>query len=337
MTAFLLGATLLVLAASTLFNGFHDASNSVAAAARTRALTPRVALTVVAVFTTLGGLVSSGLSMALVDRFDASVPHENSGLAVILLGLLAAGAWSVYTWWRGLPSSSTHATIAGIAGASMAAAIVQHRSLPDAAALLLQQVAIPLLVTSVVAFGASYLAAVCVVFGARNMGPRKAASVGGTMQSIGACAVALAHGMQDGQRALALALLTLSTADITLSEGTHVWLQLVAATLLGVGVLGGGWRITYTLSTRLAALDPMRAGTANAVSSVLLFVGAFALRLPISSTQAVTAGLVGAGTHHHHASVNWSTALRIASYWVLTPIVCALTASILFLAVSPLL
>lgn len=337
MTPFLLGATLVVLAASTLFNGFHDASNSVAAAVRTRALTPRVALAVVALFTTLGGLISSGLSIALAESFDASVPHKESGLVVILLGLLSAGAWSVYTWWRGMPSSSTHATIAGIAGASMASAIVQHRSLPDAAAMLLQQVAIPLVVTSVVAFGLSYLAAVGVVFGARNMGPRKAASVGGTMQSIGACAVALAHGMQDGQRALALALLTLSTANITMSDGSHVWLQVTAAVLLGIGVLGGGWRITYTLSTRLVTLDPMRAGTANAVSSVLLFVGAFVFRLPISSTQAVTAGLVGAGTHHRHTSVNWSTALRIGGYWVLTPIVCALAASVLFLAASPLL
>jgi PiT family inorganic phosphate transporter len=142
--------------------------------------------------------------------------------------------------------------------------------------------------------------------------------------------------MQDGQRALALAVLTLATAGVSLPDGGRIWLQVAAAVLLGLGVLGGGWRITYTLSARLVTLDPLRAGTANAVSSVLLFVGAFVLRLPISSTQAVTAGLVGAGTYHRYVSVSWAAAVRIVAYWVLTPLICAVAAAILSLAVSPL-
>jgi PiT family inorganic phosphate transporter len=337
VTALLLGATLLVLAASTLFNGFHDASNSVAAAVRTRALTPRIALVVVAAFTTLGGLVTTGLSVALVQSFDPSVPHGDAGLVVVLLGLLAAGGWNVFTWWKGLPSSSTHATIAGVAGASLASAVVSHRSVPDALMLLTRQVALPLVITTVVAFGLSYVAAAVVIFAARNAAPKTAAGVGGGAQSIGACAVSLAHGMQDGQRALALAVLTLATAGVRLPDAGQDWLQVAAAVLLGLGVFGGGWRITYTLSTRLVTLDPLRAGTANAVSSVLLFIGAFVLRLPISSTQAVTAGLVGAGTYHRYVSVSWAAAVRIAVYWVLTPVVCAVVAGILSLAVSPLL
>jgi PiT family inorganic phosphate transporter len=336
LTAVLLGATLLTLAAYTLFNGFHDASNSVAAAVRTRALTPRLALVVIAAFTTLGGLVSTGLSLALIDRFDTSFAPGDAGLASILVSLLAAGGWSVFTWWRGIPSSSTHAMIAGLGGASLAAAITSDRSIPDALDLLLKQVAIPLVVTTVVAFGLSYLAAVVVIFSARNTGPKTASRVGGAAQSVGACAVALAHGMQDGQRTLAMAVFTLTTAGVALPQTSQVWLQIVASLLLGLGVLGGGWRITYTLSSRLVSLDPLRAGTANVISSILLFVGAFAFRLPISSTQAVTAGLVGAGTYHPYTSVNWSTALRLVRYWVATPVLCAAAAAVLTLAISPL-
>lgn len=337
MTVFLLGLTLVVLAALTVLNGFHDASNSVAAAVRTRALTPGVAVVVVAAFTVLGALLSSGLSTALVGRFDASLPSGRVGLVALLLGLVAAGAWNLFTWWRGQPSSSTHASIAGVAGASIAAAVTTSASVPDAAWLLVQHVAVPLVLTTVISFALSYLASIPVIFAARRAKPSTAATVGGAAQSIGACAVALAHGLQDGQRALALSVLALTTVGPAVPEGTHVWIHAIAALLLGLGVLGGGWRITYTLSTRLVTLDPLRAGTSNAVSAILLFVGAFVFRLPISSTQAVAAGLVGAGTYHRHRAVNWSTASRILGYWLLTPLVCAGLAAVLFLAVSPLL
>lgn len=337
MEGLLLGATLVVLAGVTFLNGFHDASNAVSSAVRTRALTPRLALYVVAGFTALGTFMATSLGTALVDRFDASIPHGPAGLVLILVGLLTAGAWGLFTWWRGQPSSSTHAVLAGIAGAGLAASLTGIDEMHDAAGLLLRQVLIPLVVTSLVAPLLAYLLVIPVMFGVRHATPRVANDAGRSAQSIGAAAVALAHGVQDGQRAVALTVVTFGAAGTLVPSSSVIWIEVVAAVLLGLGVLGGGWRITYTLSSRLVTLDPLRAGVANAVSAGLLFVGAYALKLPISSTQAVTASLVGAGMNQRHGTVNWQTAKRIFGYWLLTPVVCAFFAGVLFLSVSPLL
>lgn len=337
MITVLTALTLVVLAAVTILNGFHDASNSVAAAVRTRALTPGTALIVVATFTFVGALISSGLSSALVARFDMVVPLGTQGPLVLLSGLLAAGGWGLFTWWRGQPSSSTHAVISGIAGAAMASTLLNGEGVLAGLRLLLRQVVLPLAVTTVLAPLLAFVLAAIFVWSMRSVSPRRVDRTGRAVQSIGACAQALAHGVQDGQRAVAIAVIALSTTGARIPDGETVWIPAIVGLLLAVGVLGGGWRITYTLSSRLVTVDPLRAGAANTATAALLFVGALVFHLPVSSTQSVTGSLVGAGRYQRHPTANWSTAARIGTYWVLTPIVCAATAAVLCLAASPLL
>lgn len=337
METVLLGATLVLLAGVTFLNGFHDASNAVSTAVRTRALTPYLALAVVAGFTALGALLFSSFATTLVGRFDTALPGDTSGLVILLVGFLVAGAWGLFTWWNGQPSSSTHAILAAISGAAIVAALSSGAGLAEALGLMLHQVLVPLLVTTLLAPLLAYLVVIPLVWAVRNSTPRRANEAGRSAQAIGTCAVALAHGLQDGQRAVALAVVTLGTVGTQLPAGSTLWLQVGAAVLLAAGVLGGGWRITHTLSVRLVTLDPLRAGAANVTSAGMLFVGGFVLHLPISSTQAVTAGLVGAGLNQSHSTVNWATAMRILSYWLITPVVCAALAAVLFLAASPFL
>lgn len=337
MESLLLVITLAVLAGVTFLNGFHDASNAVSSAVRTRALTPRLAIIMVSLFTATGTFLATSLGSTLADRFQSSVPYGPAGLVTVLCGLLAAGTWGLFTWWKGQPSSSTHAMLAGLAGAGLAAAAVGLEHPADAAALLLRQVLLPLVVTSLLAPVLAYALVIPIVWCLRHTPPRKINEAGRSAQAIGAAAVALAHGVQDGQRAVAMTVVTVSAAGLAVPDGSVIWLEVCAALLLGGGVLGGGWRITHTLSTRLVTLDPLRAGAANAVSATLLFVGAFALKLPISSTQAVTAALVGAGINQRHSTVNWATARRILGFWLATPLACALLAGTLMLAASPLL
>lgn len=337
METVLLGTTLVVLAGVTFLNGFHDASNAVATAVRTRALTPYLALAVVAGFTALGALIFSSFATTLVGRFDTALPGHTSGLVILLVGFLVAGGWGLFTWWQGQPSSSTHAVLAAISGAAMVAALASGFGLAEAAGLMLRQVLLPMLVTTLLAPVLAYVIVVPLVWAVRHSSPRRANEAGRSAQAIGTCAVALSHGLQDGQRAVALSVVTLGTVGAQLPSGSVMWLQVGAAVLLAAGVLGGGWRITHTLSARLVTLDPLRAGAANITSAGMLFIGAFVLHAPISSTQAVTAGLVGAGLNQSHSTVNWATAMRIMSYWIITPLVCGLLAAVLYLAASPLL
>lgn len=337
METVLLGTTLVVLAGVTFLNGFHDASNAVATAVRTRALTPYLALAVVAAFTAVGALLFTSFANALVDRFDTVLPSHEQGLAILLIGFVVAGAWGLFTWWHGQPSSSTHAVLAAIGGAAIVSSIVSGSDVAQALGLMLRQVLLPLVVTTVLAPVLAFVIVTPVIWAARHSTPRGANEAGRSAQAIGTCAVALAHGLQDGQRAVALAVVTLATAGNSLPSGSTLWLQVGVAVLMAAGVLGGGWRITHTLSSRLVTLDPLRAGVANATSAGMLFIGAFVLHLPVSSTQAVTASLVGAGLNQRHSMVNWATATRILSYWLITPLVCFVLAAVLYLAATPLL
>lgn len=337
MLTVLTALTLVVLAAVTILNGFHDASNAVGAAVRTRALTPGVAIIVVAVFTFLGALVASGLGASLVAHFDVAVHPGPDGPLPLLAGLIAAGGWGLFTWWKGQPSSSTHAVISGVAGASTATALITGGDLAGGASLLLRAVVVPLVLTTLLAPLLAFVLAAVFVWSMRSLAPKTVDRTGRAVQSIGTCTQALAHGLQDGQRSAAIAVTALASVGTGLPHTITPWVPAAAGALLAIGVLGGGWRITHTLSTRLVTLDPLRAGAANVSTAALLFVGAFTFHLPVSSTQAITGSLVGAGRYQRHPTVNWATARRIGGYWLATPVVCGLGAAVLALAASPLL
>lgn len=330
----------LVLACTCGFaflNGFRDASNSVAAAVRTRALTPTYAVLVAAFFTFVGTMLSTSFGVYLISAVELNVPDGTPGLALLLAALLAAGAWGILCWWRGLPISSTHALISALAGASGASAILGNDGVHDALRMLLGGVLIPLVLTPLVAYAFSYLLVVPATWLVRHSSAADVNGVSRAGQAVAACAVALGHGIQDGQRTGAMLTLTLVTAHAAQPGSIMLGTQLLGATFLAAGVLFGGWRIAHTIAYRLVSLDPLRGMIAQSVSASMLFLGAMVFHLPLSTTQAVTSSIVGAGANQRFESVIWRHVNRVARHWVATPVVCALLAGVLFLAMNPLL
>ena len=330
----------LVLACTCGFaflNGFRDASNSVAAAVRTRALTPTYAVLVAAFFTFVGTMLSTSFGVYLISAVELNVPEGTPGLALLLAALLAAGAWGLLCWWRGLPISSTHALISALAGASGASALLGNDGVHDALRMLLGGVLIPLVFTPLVAFAISYLLVVPATWLVRHSSAADVNGVSRAGQAVAACAVALGHGIQDGQRTGAMLTLTLVTAHAAQPGSIMLGTQLLGATFLAAGVLCGGWRIAHTIAYRLVSLDPLRGMIAQSVSASMLFLGAMVFHLPLSTTQAVTSSIVGAGANQRFESVIWRHVNRVARHWVATPVVCALLAGVLFLAMHPLL
>lgn len=318
-------------------NGFRDASNSVAAAVRTRALTPTYAVLVAAFFTFVGTMLSTSFGVYLISAVELNVPAGTPGLALLLAALLAAGAWGLLCWWRGLPISSTHSLISALAGASGASAILGNDGVHDALRMLLAGVLLPLLVTPLVAYTLSYLLVVPATWFVRHSSASDVNGVSRAGQAVAACAVALGHGIQDGQRTGAMLTLTLVTAHAAQPGSILLSTQLLGATCLAAGVLFGGWRIAHTIAYRLVSLDPLRGMIAQSVSATMLYIGAMVFHLPMSTTQAVTSSIVGAGANQRFESVIWRHVNRVGLHWVATPIVCALVAGILFLAMNPLL
>lgn len=328
---------LVCICAFAFLNGFRDASNSVAVAVRNKALTPSIAVLVAAFFTFVGTMLSTSFGVYLISTVELALPNGTHGLTLLLSGLLAGGAWGLLCWWRGLPMSSTHSLVAGLAGASGASALMGDETMHGAWRMLAGGVLLPLLITPLLAFALSYLLVIPATWMMRHSSSSDVNGISRAGQSIAACAVALGHGMQDGQRTGAMLTLALVTAGAAHPNGIMLGPQLVGALCLSAGVLFGGWRIAHTIAYRLVSMDPLRGMVAQSVSAVMLFVGAMLIHLPISTTQAVTSSIVGAGSNQPFESVMWLHVRRVLRHWLATPVVCVLAGGTLFLAMHPLL
>ncbi|GAA3668018.1 low-affinity phosphate transporter PitH [Arthrobacter ginkgonis] len=337
MEQLLLGLVLVATCAYAFLNGFRDVSNSVAAAVRTRSLTPTIAVVVAAFFAFVGTMLSQAFGAYLVSAVELNVPAHSLGLAILLAGLVAAGGWGLFCWWRGIPVSSTHAVISALAGASGASALLGGDGVHDALRMLLLGVVAPLLLTPLVAYGLSFALVAPATWLARHSSSDDVNTWGRAAQSISACAVSLGHGLQDGQRTGALLTLALVAGNVV-QPGTYpLAAQLTGGFFLAAGALFGGWRISHTLAYRLVTIDALRGATAQSVSASMLFFGAMVMHLPLSTTQAVTSAIVGAGANQRFESVMWRNVLRVLSYWFAAPVTCVVLGGMLFLALSPLL
>jgi len=337
MDAALLAVVVAATCGYAFLNGFRDASNSVATAVRTRALTPTVAVLTTALFVFMGTMLSTSFGTYLVSAVALNVPDGTLGLGLLLAGLAAAGGWGLYCLWKGMPTSSTHAVISALAGASGASAILGGDGMHGAVTMILLGVVLPLVVTPVVGYLVAYVLVVPATWLLRHSTSGDVNRIGRAGQGIGACAVALGHGLQDGQRTGALITLALVTAHAVEPGAIPLGAQLAGAAFLAAGALGGGWRIAHTIGYRLVSVDPMRGMTAHTVSAAMLYLGSMVLHLPLSTTQAVTSATVGAGANQPFETVMWRNALLVIRYWLATPLVCGALAGILFLAIHPLL
>lgn len=336
MEPLLLGAVVIAAGGFAFLNGFHDVSNSVAAAVRTRALTPTVAVLLAALFNFVGALLSTALALFFTEA-AIGLPSGPTGLGVLMAALLAACLWGVLTWYRGMPSSSTHALLGGILGAGGASQLTNGPAMSGAGQALLLQIAVPLVLSPIIAYLLAYAAVFPATWLLRHGSPARVNRGNRMAQSVLAGTSALGHGLQDGQRTMAVILLALVGSGYAAGSEMPLWVQLFAAVLLAAGSLFGGWRITHTLGSRLVHIDPLRGMTAQGMSSAMLFIGAISLHMPLSSTHTMAAAIVGSGANQRFASVQRPWVIRILVVWLGTAPATALLGAVFFLALSPLL
>ncbi|WP_066287738.1 inorganic phosphate transporter [Arthrobacter sp. B6] len=335
MTAAIFGLVVLLTAAFAFVNGFRDVSTAVAPAVRTRALTPSVAVLLAAFFNFLGALLSAGLAVA-VSQHWITLPGGVNGLNILAAGLVSACAWGILMWWRGIPTSSTHALVGGLSGAGLASLAVGGGAVGGVDESLLFQVVLPLLLSPLVAYSGAFLLVYPATWAARYTQPNVVNTRFRRSQSIAAGAVAFGHGLQDGQRVSAVLLLALLAGGYSDGGTIPMWVALLSAVMMTAGTLFGGWRISHTIGYKIIRIDPLRGSVAQIFSAVMLFVGAIGLHLPLSTTHTVTSGVLGAGENQNFSVTNRRLVIRILALWVLTPVATAAGAFVLALALSPL-
>jgi PiT family inorganic phosphate transporter len=314
----------------TYTNGFHDAANAIATSVSTRALTPRIALGLAAVMNLLGGFV--GVRVAETIGGDiVSVPAGSPGILLCAGALLGATGWNLLTWWRGLPSSSTHALIGGLGGAALAAgATVKWDSIRD-------KVAIPMLVSPVVGLVGGFVVMTLILWLFRRARPGPAVRGFRYAQTVSAAAMAFGHGMQDASKTAGVVALALVASGHRMAEDGSIpwWVIALSAVVISLGTYAAGWRIMRTLGRGIIHLDPPQGFAAEATAASVLWVATMT-GAPISTTHAITAAITGVGSTRSAKAVRWGVARSIVVAWVLTFPGAGLAAALVYLVLSPL-
>jgi PiT family inorganic phosphate transporter len=304
-------------------NGFHDAANAIATSVSTRALTPRAALIMAALMNLLGAFLGTGVAQT-VGSGIVELPEATASLVVVLAALLGAISWNLITWWFGLPSSSSHALIGGLIGATLASVgIVKWAGV-------VEKVLIPMVVSPVVGFLVAYLLMTGILWAFRRANPGRVNRGFRIAQSFSAAAMALGHGLQDAQKTMGVMTLALVVGGYQSDFEVQWWVIVLAATALAAGTYAGGWRIMRTLGRRIVHLDPPRGFAAETTAASVLYTTAFVFHAPISTTHTITSAVMGVGATKRLSAVRWGVAGTIVTAWVLTIPMAGLVAALCY-------
>ncbi|HYD08685.1 MAG TPA: inorganic phosphate transporter [Acidimicrobiales bacterium] len=307
-------------------NGFHDAANAIATSVSTRALTPRAALIMAAVFNLVGAMlgteVAQTIGSGIIDITESESSHL--GLVMVLSAVVGAIVWNLITWWFGMPSSSSHALIGALTGVGLASGITVHWEV------ILDKVVIPMVISPVVGFTLAFFLMVALLWAFRNANPHKVTRRFRIAQTASAAAMALGHGLQDAQKTMGVIVLALVAGGVQDTNEIPLWVKLSAAGAISLGTYSGGWRIMRTLGRRVIELDPARGFVAETVAASVLYTTAFAFHAPISTTQTITSAIMGVGATKRLSAVRWGVAGNIAIAWVLTIPAAATVAALMY-------
>ena len=316
MTSLQIGLPLLVTIiavalAFDLINGLHDAANSIATVVSTRVLPPKLAVAWAALFNFIAFLFF-GLKVAKTIGTGIVDPAVMDPL-VVLAALVGAISWSLFTWWLGFPSSSSHALIGGIAGAGIAkagfGAIVASGFIKTSAAIVLSPMAGLTLALSII-IGVTWLQ--------RKSSPHAVDRRFRRLQLLSASLYSLGHGGNDAQKTMGIIAVLLYSQGL-LGPTFHVplWVVLASQAAMGLGTLFGGWRIVRTMGSKITDLKPFQGFCAEAAGAASLFAATW-LGIPVSTTHTITGAIVGVGMARRASAVRWGLASKIVWAWIFT-------------------
>jgi PiT family inorganic phosphate transporter len=333
----LLVLTVLIALGFDFTNGFHDTANAVATSISTRALGPRAAVGLSAVFNLVGALVAIEILHTHVANTIGGLvsPKDGVSLGMIIAALVGAIAWNLVTWRLGLPSSSSHALIGALVGMGVVAYGVDAVKWGSVVPVVIALVASP-----VIGLVLSYLFTVAVLNLFRHSQPSPMNRRFRLAQVASGAFVSFSHGANDAQKTMGVITLALVSAGTLTATGTvfpspPLWVVLLAATAIGLGTYAGGWRIIRTLGTKVVRLEPVDGFCAQTMAAVVI-QGATQLALPVSTTHVVSGAVMGAGATRRLGAVRWGVARNILVAWVLTIPATAAMAAIFALGLKAL-
>ena len=306
-------------------NGAHDCANAIATVVSTKALSPRVAVTMAAVLNFAGALLGEEVAHTLGSGIVH--PAVVSGSHILMLAaLFGAIAWNLITWHYGIPSSSSHALIGGLIGAAVAHAGFETLNGTS----IINKVLIPLVCSPLAGFTTGFLIMGLIIVVLGRVSRTKLNRVFFRLQIASSAFMATSHGLNDAQKtmgAITLALLIFGQID---SVDVPLWVKLLCAAAMAAGTAVGGWKIIRTMGQRIFKLEPVY-GFAAESSSSLVITCASLFGAPISTTHTITSCIFGVGSTKRLTAVRWGVAGNLVIAWILTLPASAVIAAVCFL------
>ena len=306
-------------------NGFHDTANAVATSIATGAMKPRTAVLMSAALNFAGAFISISVAATIAKGIvNPAVLAGGEGLVLVLAALIGATLWNLITWYLTIPSSSSHALIGGVIGATLVAsgsgAVNVHK--------LLQSVIVPAVLSPFICGAVALLGTIAAYRLIRMLRAGEAAK-GYRLGQIGSASLmSLAHGTNDAQKTMGvISLALIAHGDISAAHFyVPLWVKVGCALAIALGTAAGGWRIINTMGNRLTELESPQGFAAESTSAAVILASSY-YGYPLSTTQVVSGGVTGSGLGRRLASVHWEVVGEMVTAWIFTIPAAALLAA----------
>ncbi len=317
-------------------NGFHDSANSIATVVSTKVLKPFVAVVWAAFFNFIAFFIAEYLlGFNIANTVQKVVEGEMVTLPIIISGLSAAIVWSLITWWKGIPSSSSHTLIGGLVGAAICckgfAAV--HWSTVGVICLFI-------VVAPLIGFLAGNVITVGLYWLLRHVRPHKVDVWSKRLQLVSSACLSIGHGLNDSQKEIGVIACALAAYGAqfgleglphwlqpdTLTQmgetahnltGAPVWIPVACITAIAVGTMSGGWKIIKTMGNRITKITPYEGFCSQAAGAVTLFITQH-LGVPVSTTHVISGSIMGVGSVKRLSAVRWGVSLELVTAWIIT-------------------
>jgi PiT family inorganic phosphate transporter len=316
-TFFLLLCVIVLAVIFDFINGFHDTANAIATSVSTRVLSPKAAVSMAAVLNMVGALTGTAVAKTVgAGLVEASCITQ----ITIISALIAAIIWDIFTWYLGLPTSSSHAVLSGIVGAGIATAgtnvIIQKG---------VYKVLMGLIFSPLIGFILGFFLMLFLNWLFSRSSPSLVSNLFGRLQIISAAYMAFSHGSNDAQKTMGIITMALVSYYNLPDFNVPLWVILLCATTMAFGTAAGGWKIIKTLGMRLANLRPIN-GFAAETSAATIIEIASRIGIPLSTTHVISSTIMGVGASKRLSAVKWVVGGNIMLAWILTLPACTLLA-----------
>jgi PiT family inorganic phosphate transporter len=291
-------------------NGFHDSANAIATVVSTRVMKPKTAVLYGGILNFIGAMMGTQVA-ATVGK--GLVNAESITITTVLCSVISAIVWNLITWYKGLPTSSSHALIGSLLGATYVSAGWNN----IAVMAVVHKVIVPMVISPVLGISIGFILMLALTWMFCRMKLQRVNSIFGRLQIVSAGFMAFNHGQNDAQKSMGIIALALVLTYHPDHFSVPIWVMASCAVAMGLGTMLGGWRIVQTMGSKMIKLQPINGFAAETTASVII-AGASHFGIPVSTTHVISTSIMGVGATRRLSAVRWGVVGNIIWAWVLT-------------------